>query len=741
MLMLSKLLRSKLLPGLTALFLTLPTALSANEPQTVDTPASTGGTNGSINDDGNENSAEADSLTFGKALAEITVEGNKMTVLKNGLIVRPTNRERKTAFDQFALLNMLQLPVLNVDPINHTVKTNTGQNPAYFINGMAASDFEVQAIRPKDVLQIKVLRNPPDAIYQGAPAVIDFIMKQYNYGGYVLANGRQSFIRNAGNYSLYAKYQQNRSIVQASASASYENESGSHSTTTTAMNMLDKSGRPWELVSDESSMLEYKRKRNYSGIIKWITYGLDSGNQYLKYQFSLTGGISAFRMPTLWNGKVAYNIDHYTDYSSSTYNKSSSCVPFVNLNYMLSCSQRLQLNVAAASSASFNNGDYSYTAENLDSPIDNSSRETAWNHSASISLTYYITNKTIIQPYLSALLAQYTTDYTGSANTTQKLWQNNYSGGLSLWQSIGQNWTMQASATIPVTSIRTTDGTWHNETDFTGGLSINGRINDKHSIYFSFNAAHQIRPISTYNTFEQDRTEFESITGNTRLKLSPFYSGNLSYTFVLNNNINFSLAAQWRHITDDPLIGYFPKDDRMYSGYVNNNGYYEEENFTVRSSIALFDRKLQLQPAVNFYHVYHSGLYPMDKFYASPALSATFIPDNHFSISLYGEIGKSYLFMKSQGDMVTYPDPAFSISGSYNYRNLGIELKVNPFLKYRKSTHTLNSPYINRISEHFDKWGGRQIEISARWIFDYGRRLEHQPSTLLPQGSFSSVRE
>ena len=55
MLMLSKLLRSKLLPGLTALFLTLPTALSANEPQTVDTPASTGGTNGSINDDGNEN--------------------------------------------------------------------------------------------------------------------------------------------------------------------------------------------------------------------------------------------------------------------------------------------------------------------------------------------------------------------------------------------------------------------------------------------------------------------------------------------------------------------------------------------------------------------------------------------------------------------------------------------------------------------------------------------------------------
>lgn len=123
MLMLSKLLRSKLLPGLTALFLTLPTALSANEPQTVDTPASTGGTNGSINDDGNENSAEADSLAFGKALAEITVEGNKMTVLKNGLIVRPTNRERKTAFDQFALLNMLQLPVLDVDPINHTVKT------------------------------------------------------------------------------------------------------------------------------------------------------------------------------------------------------------------------------------------------------------------------------------------------------------------------------------------------------------------------------------------------------------------------------------------------------------------------------------------------------------------------------------------------------------------------------------------------------------------------------------------
>ncbi len=120
----------------------------------------------------------------------------------------------------------MQIPVLKVNPSSREIKTNTGREVAYFINGREASAMEVNGLRPKDVLKVAVLRSPSDPKYMGRDAVIDFIIKEYEWGGYTSANATQSFILNEGEYTAYSKFVTGRHTLQASQHRTLRNGYG-----------------------------------------------------------------------------------------------------------------------------------------------------------------------------------------------------------------------------------------------------------------------------------------------------------------------------------------------------------------------------------------------------------------------------------------------------------------------------------------------------------------------------------
>lgn len=86
-----------------------------------------------------------------------------------------------------SLLQNLQIPRIVVNPVENSVKTLANQEVQLRINGIEASNSEVMAINPKDVIRIEY-HDQPGVRYNGAAAVINYIVKHRDTGGNLMLN-------------------------------------------------------------------------------------------------------------------------------------------------------------------------------------------------------------------------------------------------------------------------------------------------------------------------------------------------------------------------------------------------------------------------------------------------------------------------------------------------------------------------------------------------------------------------
>ncbi len=80
-----------------------------------------------------------------------------------------------------------KIPRIVVNPADNTVKTLANQDVQLRINGIEASNSEVMAINPKDVIRIEY-HDQPGVRYNGAAAVINYIVKHRDTGGNLMLN-------------------------------------------------------------------------------------------------------------------------------------------------------------------------------------------------------------------------------------------------------------------------------------------------------------------------------------------------------------------------------------------------------------------------------------------------------------------------------------------------------------------------------------------------------------------------
>ena len=138
-------------------------------------------------------------------IAEVTVEAQSVIQKVDKQVLLPNKEQRKASHDGMSLLQNLQIPriVVNpadntvkqnlqiprivVNPADNTVKTLANQDVQLRINGIEASNSEVMAINPKDVIRIEY-HDQPGVRYNGAAAVINYIVKHRDTGGNLMLN-------------------------------------------------------------------------------------------------------------------------------------------------------------------------------------------------------------------------------------------------------------------------------------------------------------------------------------------------------------------------------------------------------------------------------------------------------------------------------------------------------------------------------------------------------------------------
>lgn len=128
-----------------------------------------------------------------KELKEFVVEGQSSFITDNGMIFIPNKQVKNASNDAISLLRNMAIPVLQIDPLGNSVKNISNSDVSIFIDFQPATQQEILGMRTKDVVRVEYYDNPTDPRFKGSRAVVNFIMKKYQYGGYLKLNAGQSF--------------------------------------------------------------------------------------------------------------------------------------------------------------------------------------------------------------------------------------------------------------------------------------------------------------------------------------------------------------------------------------------------------------------------------------------------------------------------------------------------------------------------------------------------------------------
>ena len=120
-------------------------------------------------------------------LSEVVVEGDAVIQKVDRQILLPNKEQLGASSDGMSLLQNLQIPRIVVNPVENSIKTLANQEVQLRINGIEASSSEVMAINPKDVIRIEY-HDQPGVRYNGAAAVINYIVKHRDTGGNLMLN-------------------------------------------------------------------------------------------------------------------------------------------------------------------------------------------------------------------------------------------------------------------------------------------------------------------------------------------------------------------------------------------------------------------------------------------------------------------------------------------------------------------------------------------------------------------------
>ena len=150
-------------------------------------------------------------------LGEVVVESQAIIQKVDRQILLPSKEQMQASSDGVSLLQNLQIPRIVISPIDNSVKTLSDESVQLRINGIEASTADVKAINPKDIIRIEY-HDQPGVRYNGAAAVVDYIVKHRDTGGSLMLAGTNGLtLPGIGNYYLAGKVHFGKSSLQAVA--------------------------------------------------------------------------------------------------------------------------------------------------------------------------------------------------------------------------------------------------------------------------------------------------------------------------------------------------------------------------------------------------------------------------------------------------------------------------------------------------------------------------------------------
>ena len=658
-----------------------------------------------------------------KKLDEVTVEGKTHWHDVNGSTYLPTKKQKNAARDANDLLARMAIPEINATFENSSVTTKGGQPVSLFINYLPAEPSELKGMNVKDCERVEYLESPTDPRFQGATYVINFIMQEYEYGGYTKLNTYQVFLNSYQNSeTLFSRFTYRKMTYDFSAET--WNHKNNHAGTSqyAVMKLTDDNGEEYLLHRDE--IYDKSRGRSdYFPLQFRATYRSDKVQFRNTLSYEFTNYITREK-----SGRLIYNPSTGKDYSYSTNNPSRNN----SLSYygylFIALPRDFSLTFTPSFAYTHTNSYSIYSRSDMD-VVNRHAREDAYNVRGKLRIQKTFGTKHILSLSVDGGDNINRLKYVGTDNFDDK-----YSMGLAVGEIGYQFRTSNFFA------------------DFDGGFawegsSINGYKNNDYYPYAHLNSRWSINNKNNLRLWFQYATNSPGITslasdilsvneyiyktGNPDLKNSRHITLDLSYSHSFSDNIYLYANGSFFELFKRSAEEYLPYNGgRQLIRRIINSGNYYQGNLNAELDVYLFNKSLlfKLTPALSFYKT--TGINASST--TIPRL--TFVAQYYFGeFSLAGYVSSPRKTFNSENGEIYTPRWQYGLILSWGRNGWNVSLQPIDFFYYgyKAGTSVMNSPYYSYSTEKYNGFNNHAgVSISITYTFGYGKKIQRGDENL-----------
>lgn len=658
-----------------------------------------------------------------EALKELTVTASDRSMSAEKETYIPTSQNKRISADGTQLIQNTGITTLNVSSFDGTISTLSGEPVSTFIDFRPASRTDVRNIRAEEVKRIDVYDFPTDPRFGGARHVVNFVMVQYEFGGYTKINADQLTVMNNGQYGAYSKLAYKKMIYDVGVDFDYTNNKHERIVQQSEFVFPDKTV---SYVEETKNSLE--KNHNVSAFLRAV---YSTKKTVLTNTFSLRYRKSPHNYS---EAEERFDVPEYTsgiDFSS----EDRKSIGFSwSGNYQFTLPKKLMLVVEPKASYSKNDMDSRYSSGTAS--IVNIVDEKAWSAGLSVSLRKSL-GKHSLTAKVYGNASGNNIDYQGTTPSYQKGRQI-YGGAMLQGNFILGNLTLSPNVVV-----------------YADKLKINGvsetTVNPQYFVYASYffspkNRTQFSSMIYRQSAGQRNKTDFVqlqnqifAIAGNPDLKNSTWLSASLQHTYMPTKAFTISPYMGFKYNRHAICYDYVPEviggRDVMVRKYVNA-GNNTDFTYGVSMFYKLFDNALSLGANINGVTQNFHGPITDSGTYVVCHVDARYTFRDFYISALY-QPGRRQISC----DGVAHHRGFYYLKAGWGNGNLQLSVTaVRPFSSYRDSRYEINTRYYNTVTQEYSASSHSRFIFSATYSFSYGKKkVSKEIDTDLPTGPESQI--
>ena len=651
-----------------------------------------------------------------QALDEVVVVAQMQSTSPNATTYIPSGKQKNAAQNAIDLLRHMAIPQIKINPIDNSVTDNTGDGISLFFNYMPASKEDIEGLHTADVRRVEYLEFPTDSRFRGAQRVINFIIQEYEYGGYTKVTADEDFLIGlSSNANIFSKFAYKKMTYDLYVAANNLNSHHSGYDIDGKYMLKDSDGKDYTLTRNETTDNSHSRQNQYP-----VTFRASYNTE--KVQISNTLGYSHSANPIQeQNGSLTYSPAVEQDYSYRRNNPSQSNSLSYQGNYFFVLPKDYSVNINPQFSYSHHNNSLTYTTSYTE-PIIRDARENAYYYRVNAHI-----NKRFAQKH-TLMLGIYTGNrinrlqYTGNASYSDHFSNPFVSGELG-YQAQIQKFSLYADA--GVLWERTSINTIRND-DVYPYVHFNIRYtpNNKNTFSAYFQFANNTPGIDQKASDLLRDNEVMYITGNPSLDNSRHITFNINYTWLPSSVFNMSAYGRYFELFDRFITAYEPFDNgrALLRTYINDGNYVQSE-IGIAATLNLFNKSLQLYVSPNQKFYRSTGVFDKSFYPFQITAHATYYLKQWYFQAYY----QSHQKMMFTSSPTTYRSRDFyALSAGWSNSDWNISLTAYNIFNSNWSTSDryIQSPLYTEHRTTNGTTSHASLNLSVTYTFGYGKKVQ-----------------